>query len=129
MVVVFITTLYLCNQCLSPLTLWVRTRSWRGVFDTTLCDQVCLRLTTGRWFSHGTPVSSTNKTDRHDITDILLKVAINIITLTMLPNVLPLDNATMWHIKHKFYLIWQMCHSYADAPSNCATLRIRLDLN
>jgi hypothetical protein len=25
----------------------------------------------------GTPVSSTNKTDRHDITEILLKVALN----------------------------------------------------
>jgi hypothetical protein len=31
---------------------------------------------TGRWFS---PVSSTNKTDRHDITEILLKVALNTI--------------------------------------------------
>jgi hypothetical protein len=30
---------------------------------------------TGRWFSLGTPVSSTNKTDRHDITEILLKLA------------------------------------------------------
>jgi hypothetical protein len=30
---------YLCNQCLSPLMLWVRMRSWRG--DTTLCDKVC----------------------------------------------------------------------------------------
>jgi hypothetical protein len=27
----------------------------------------------GRWFSPGTPVSSTNKTDRHNITEILLK--------------------------------------------------------
>jgi hypothetical protein len=27
---------------------------------------------TGRWFSPGPPVSSTNKTDRHDITEILL---------------------------------------------------------
>ena len=27
-------------------------------------------------FSTGTPVSSTNKTDRHDITDILLKVTL-----------------------------------------------------
>ena len=26
----------------------------------------------GRWFSPGPPVSSTNKTDRHDITEILL---------------------------------------------------------
>jgi hypothetical protein len=28
-------------------------------------------------FSLGTPVSSTNKTDRHDMTEILLKVALN----------------------------------------------------
>jgi hypothetical protein len=28
------------------------------------------------------PVSSTNKTDSHDITEILLKVALNTITLT-----------------------------------------------
>ena len=32
-------------------------------------------LATGRWFSSGTPVSSTNKTDRHDITEISLEVA------------------------------------------------------
>ena len=24
---------------------------WRGVLDTTLCDKVCQRLATGRWFS------------------------------------------------------------------------------
>jgi hypothetical protein len=30
-------------------------------------------------FSPGTPVSSTNKTDRHDITEILLKVALSIL--------------------------------------------------
>jgi len=29
----------------------------------------------------GTPVSSTNKTDRHNITEILLKVALNTINL------------------------------------------------
>ena len=33
---------------------------------------------TGRWFSTGNPVSSTNKTDRHDITEILLKVALTL---------------------------------------------------
>ena len=37
------------------------------------------RQTKGQWFSAGTPVSSTNKTDRHDITEILLKVALNTI--------------------------------------------------
>jgi len=34
---------------------------------------------TGWWFSSDTPVSSTNKTDRHDIAEILLKVALNTI--------------------------------------------------
>jgi hypothetical protein len=46
---------------------------------TTLSDKVCQWLTTGLWFSLGTPVSSTNKTYRHDIAEILLKVALNII--------------------------------------------------
>jgi len=41
-----------------------------------------------RWFSHGTPVASTNKTDRHDIAEILLKVALSTITLTPSPNIL-----------------------------------------
>jgi hypothetical protein len=31
------------------------------------------------WFSPGAPVSSTNKTDHHGITEILLKVVLNII--------------------------------------------------
>jgi hypothetical protein len=66
---------YLCNQCLSPLMLWVRI-STRGRC-TTLCDKVCQWLATGRWFSLGPPVSSTNETDRNDITEILLKVALN----------------------------------------------------
>jgi hypothetical protein len=42
----------------------------------------------GQWFSPGPPVSSTNKTDRHDITEILLKVALN----TIKPNQLILLN-------------------------------------
>jgi hypothetical protein len=45
----------------------------RGVLDTSLRDKVCQWLATGRWFSPDIPVSSTNKTDLHDITEILLK--------------------------------------------------------
>ena len=67
----------LCNQYLSPLMMWVRI-SIRARC-TTLCDTVCQRLATGRWFSPGPPVSSTNKTDRNDITEALLKVAFNTI--------------------------------------------------
>jgi len=38
----------------------------------------------GQWFSAGTPVSSTNKTDLHNITEILLKVTLNTINQTFL---------------------------------------------
>jgi hypothetical protein len=68
---------YLYNQCLSLLTLWVRIPIRARC--TTLCDKVCLWLATGWWFSSNPPVSSTNKTDRYDITEILLKVAFNTI--------------------------------------------------
>ena len=40
-----------------------------------------------RGFLRGTPVSSTNKTDRHDINKILLNVVLNTITLN--PNQQP----------------------------------------
>ncbi len=53
--------------------------AWGGVLDTTLCDKICQWLVTCRWISLSTPVSFINKTDRHDITEILLKVALNII--------------------------------------------------
>ena len=49
--------------------------SWRDVLDTSV--KVCQWLAAGQWFS---PVS--NKTDCHNITEILLKVALNIINLT-----------------------------------------------
>ena len=54
-------------------------RAWRCVLDTTLCDKVCQSLATGRWFSPDTPISYTNKTDRHDMTEILLKMALSTI--------------------------------------------------
>jgi hypothetical protein len=39
-------------------------------------DKVYQLLAQGRWFSPGTPASSTTKTGRHDIAEILLKVAL-----------------------------------------------------
>jgi hypothetical protein len=66
-------------ECISSLKLWAKIPLRRGALDTTLCDKVCQWLTTGLWFSRGTAVSSTNKTDRHDMTEILLKVALNTI--------------------------------------------------
>ena len=46
-------------------------RSWQGVLYTTLCDKVCQSLAASQWFY---PVTSNNKTDRHDIAEILLKL-------------------------------------------------------
>jgi hypothetical protein len=40
-------------------------------------DKVYQLLGQVRWFSSGTPASSTTKTGRHDIAEILLKVALN----------------------------------------------------
>jgi hypothetical protein len=48
----------------------------------------------------GTLVSSTNETDRHDITEILLKVALNTITPTP-------DQGCIWDIQ--MYVLAQMC--------------------
>jgi hypothetical protein len=40
-------------------------------------DKVYQLLAHGRWFSPGTPASSTTKTGRYDIAEILLKVVLN----------------------------------------------------
>ena len=40
-------------------------------------------LAAGRWFSPCVPVSSTNETVRHDITEISLKVALNTIIINL----------------------------------------------
>jgi hypothetical protein len=50
---------YLCNQCLSPLMLWVRISI--RVRCTTLCDKVCQWLAIGLWFSPGPSVFSIKK--------------------------------------------------------------------
>ena len=66
--------IYLCNRCQSPITLWVRTLFMAQC--TTLCDKICQWLATCRGFSPGPPGSSKNKTDRHDIAEIMLKVVL-----------------------------------------------------
>ena len=99
---------YLCNRCLSPLMLWV----WIPLRATctTLSDKVCQRLVAGRWFS---PVFSTNKTDRHDITEILLKVALN---QTTKPNKWKRKNdRTLWFTLLTWYVymcVYTISHSY-----------------
>jgi hypothetical protein len=61
---------------------WVRIRFRRGVLNITFYDKVCQWLAACRCFFPGSSVSSTNRTDRHEIAEILLKVALNTITIT-----------------------------------------------
>jgi hypothetical protein len=58
------------------LKLWVWTLFRRGVLKTSLWDQVCQWLATSQWFSPGTLVSFTNKTDCHDITENIVESGI-----------------------------------------------------
>jgi hypothetical protein len=43
-----------------------------AILLTAASDKVYQLLAHGRWFSPGTPASSTTKTDRHDIAEKLL---------------------------------------------------------
>jgi hypothetical protein len=71
---------YLLNQCLSILMLWVRIFIRERC--ATMSHQAWHWLATGRWLSTSTPVSYTNNTVCHDITEILFKVALKTIKQT-----------------------------------------------
>ena len=62
-------------------TAWVRARLCklrkRCTRLAAASDKVYQLLAHDRWFSTGTPASSSTKTVRHDIAKILLKVALN----------------------------------------------------
>jgi hypothetical protein len=70
-------------------------------------------LANGRWFSPGTPAFSTTKTGRHDIAEILLKVALStkhqIITMSAVAKIHGskdnMRNKTMYHII-RFRHVW-----------------------
>jgi hypothetical protein len=106
---------YLCNQCLSPLKLWVLIPLRWSLLNTTLCDKVCQWLATGWWFSRSTLVSSTNKTDRYDKTEILLKMVLN--------TIIPCLSSLVFHIlitslqmkqKHSFKTISDSARNFCE---------------
>ena len=71
------------NNSYKPITnaAWVRARLCKLQKGCTriaaASDKVYQLLAHGRWFSAGTPASSTTTTGRHDIAEILLKVGLN----------------------------------------------------
>jgi hypothetical protein len=56
-----------CSLCYN-IAIWCHGQVWLTVFIYMI-------------YSPGPPISSTNKTDHHDITEILLEVALNTLTL------------------------------------------------
>jgi hypothetical protein len=58
---------------------WVRARLCKLQKRCNASNKVYQLLAHDRWFSPGTPASSTTKTGRRDIAEILLKVALNTI--------------------------------------------------
>jgi hypothetical protein len=59
-----------------------RGSSWCWSYGSWIYSYLCNQWhATGWWFSSGTRVSSTYETDCHDITEILLKVALNTIAI------------------------------------------------
>ena len=115
--------IYLCNQNLSPLKLWVRIPVMYSIQHYVI-ELISDSREVG-WFSLGTPVTSTNKTDRHDIAEILLQVALTTTCLTIsrgkpfysLKIVLYLKDTTkMFVIGKLLYVNWyQVCLSTVAA--------------
>jgi len=76
------TVIYILLELISC-NIWVRARICKLQKGCTrlaaVSDKVYQLLARGRWFSPGTTASSTTKTGRHDIVEILLKVALSAI--------------------------------------------------
>ena len=90
---------YLCNQCLSPLKLWVLISI--RVRCTTSCDKV---FVSELWQVGG---FLWHKTVHHDITEILLKVVFNTIKQTNKHNNLKLEHKLLT-ISHFFIITIQV---------------------
>jgi hypothetical protein len=78
---------YLCNQCLSPLKLWVQIPLRRGVLDATFCDNVFFRT-----FRFPPPIKLTATIKLKYV----LKVELN--TTTLAPNTCSLLRITSNHL-------------------------------
>jgi hypothetical protein len=77
---IFSLACYTCKKCMYPQIANISTLRYNYANSTrSASDKIYQLLVHGRWFSPSTLVSSTTKTGRHDIAEILLKVASNTI--------------------------------------------------
>ena len=76
-----------------------------------------VHITAGLWFSPDTPVSSTNKTDFHDITEILLKVAWSTITAKPYPLCADFMEPCVHKSSSSFFMLMGTFYSFLKNPS------------
>jgi hypothetical protein len=70
-------------------------------------DKVCQLLAHYRCFSHGTLTSSTTKTGRHDVAEILLKVTLN--TINQINQIYVIQKLwSVWYLLYKRKLMFLM---------------------
>jgi hypothetical protein len=86
-------------------------------------DFPCLYQSFEFKYDPGTPVSSTNNADRYDITEILLKVALSTINLS-LSHIRKFINVNIYHIKiYSVQLTSLQCQYLLCPPLACSTAR------
>ena len=95
--------------------MWVRARLYKLQKGCTrlavASDKVYQLLAHGRWYSPGTPASSTTKTGRHDIAEILLKVALNTKNQSTKTLAINLNPKICCHIYKILTYRQNMCHA------------------
>jgi hypothetical protein len=72
-----------------------------SIAETAASYKICHLLARGRWFSPGTPASSTTKNGRHNIAEILLKVASNTIKLNPIKKSIAEDEIVLLKMSKK----------------------------
>jgi hypothetical protein len=73
---------YLCNQCSSPLTLWVRIPLRGGVLDTTLCDSLLVNSSQCSYWTTRCKAQPNRYVMNHDVLKVI-KYPINRVTVVV----------------------------------------------
>ena len=118
------TTTYMCMQSV-PITTNVVSSNPAQARCTRYSITFFQWLAKGRKFSSGTPSSSTNKTDRHDIVEILLKVALNTINQPTNQNLITKTWYTIISISEATYSLRQnitSCYILCSRRYNIASV-------